>query len=219
LRLLNFFDIYPSILKHERCCGHDLLWSGDRENFLRLARQNVDAVHDMGIQEVITTCPECYRTLNYDYPQNGIKLNFRVTHLYEILEREIDKGAVGFKKMNRSLTFQDPCRLSRHENYADLPRKLIKRLNSNAFTEMQDVGSSSICCGNCAWIGCDSFSKAMQVKRIGQAKDTGSDVLITACPKCQIHLHCAMEDPFRREEIDTNIIDLTSLLVKTIRWE
>lgn len=219
LRLLNFFDIYPAVLQDERCCGHDLLWTGDRENFLALARLNLDAINELGIQELVTACPECYRTFAHDYPEQGLKVNFKVTHIFELLEREIDKGAVGFKKINHRLTFQDPCRLSRHENRAELPRKLINRLNPAAFTEMQDRGASAICCGNCAWTGCDSYSKALQVKRIRQAHDTESDVLVTACPKCQIHLRCAMEDPFLGEELYMEMMDLTSILAKTIRWE
>jgi Fe-S oxidoreductase len=219
LRLLNFFDIYPSVLKDERCCGHDLLWSGDRENFLRLGRLNVEAIHDLGIEEVIIACPEGYRTFVHDYPEQGIETNFKVTHIYDLLEREIDKGAVTFKKLNHKLTFQDPCRLSRLENRPDLPRKLIDRLKPIEFTEMQDREAGAICCGNCAWTGCDSYSKALQVKRIGQAHDTGSDVLVTACPKCQIHLRCAMEDPFQGEELQMEMMDLTGLLAKTIQWE
>jgi heterodisulfide reductase subunit D len=219
IRLLNFFDIYPSVLKYERCCGHDLLWSGDRENFLRLGRLNVEAIHGLGIEEVIIACPEGYRTFVHDYPEQGIKTNFKVTHIYDFLEREIDKGAVGFKKLNHKLTFQDPCRLSRLENRPDLPRKLIHRLKPLEFTEMQDRESGAICCGNCAWTGCDAYSKALQVKRIGQARDTGSDVLVTSCPKCQIHLRCAMEDPFLGEELKMEMMDLTALLAKTIQWE
>jgi len=92
-------------------------------------------------------------------------------------------------------------------------------LNPEAFSEMRDHGANAICCGNSAWIGCDSFSKALQVKRIGQAKDTGSDLLITGCPKCQIHLRCAMEDPFKGEELKMEMMDLTSVLAKTIEWE
>jgi heterodisulfide reductase subunit D len=38
IRLLNFFDIHPAILQNLRCCGHDLLWSGDKPNFLKLAK-------------------------------------------------------------------------------------------------------------------------------------------------------------------------------------
>ncbi len=219
LRLLNFFDIHPALLEDERCCGHDLLWSGDKENYLKLANLNVEAIHKRGIRELITACPECYRTFAHDYPENGVQVNFKVTHIFDVLEREIDKGAVGFKKMNRRLTFQDPCRLSRLENRPNLPRKLISRLNLQDFSEMQDSAASAICCGNCAWTGCDSFSKALQMKRIRQAKDTGSDLLVTACPKCQIHLRCAMEDPFFGEELRMDMMDLTSVVTKTIRWE
>jgi Fe-S oxidoreductase len=219
LRLLNFFDIQPALLQNERCCGHDLLWSGDKDSFLQLATLNVDAIHNLGIEELITACPECYRTLKYDYPGHGIAINFSVTHLYEFLEKEIDKGAVNFKKINRMLTFQDSCRLNRLESETDLARKLIGRLKPDNFVEMRDNGSAAICCGNCAWTGCDAFSKALQVKRLQQAQATGSDLLVTACPKCQIHLKCAMEDPFLDETLKIKMTDLTGIIAKTIYWE
>ncbi len=219
LRLLNFFDIHPALLAEERCCGHDLLWSGDRENFLELAALNVEAINRTGVKRVVTACPECYRTLAHDYPKHGIDIKFEVVHLYDLLEKEIDKGAVGFKELNRQVTFQDPCRLSRFEDRAELPRKLLRRAAPEGFVEMQDKGVSAVCCGNCAWTGCDSFSKALQVKRIGQARETKSDLLITACPKCQIHLNCAMENPFPGKETGMEMMDLTGLLAKTIQWE
>ena len=176
-------------------------------------------MNDQGIQELITACPECYRTFAHDYPGYGINMDFKVTHLFDLLEREIDKGAVGFEKFKHRITFQDPCRLSRFEDRADLPRKLINRLDPIAFNEMQDRGTSAICCGNSAWTGCDSFSKALQVKRIRQAREKKNDLLITACPKCQIHLRCAMEDLFLNEELEMEMMDLTSVIANTIRWE
>jgi heterodisulfide reductase subunit D len=219
LRLLNFFDITPALLSGERCCGHDLLWSGDRDNFTKLARLNVQAIRDSGCEQVVTACPECYRTLARDYPAQGLELGFTVTHLYDLLETEIDKGAIGFDKLPRRLTFQDPCRLSRLENRADLPRKLLQRLEAKSYQEMADSGVSALCCGNCAWTGCDTYSKALQVKRLRQAHQSGSDLLVTACPKCQIHLRCAMEDPFLADEISMEMMDLTSVLAKTIHWK
>ena len=219
LRLLNFFDVAPRLLADERCCGHDLLWSGDKENFTRLARLNVDRLHELGIETVITTCPECYMTLHTTYAEQGLEPRFKVVHLYDFLEEQIDKGAVGFKPLERSITFQDSCRLGRLENRTDLPRKLLKRLKPIQFVEMKESGGAAICCGNCAWTGCDSYSKAMQVRRLEQAHATGSDLLVTACPKCQIHLKCAMEDPFRREQLSIETMDLTSVIAQTIRWE
>jgi Fe-S oxidoreductase len=135
------------------------------------------------------------------------------------VEGEIDKGAIGFEKLDRSLTFQDPCRLSRLENRPDLPRKLLARLKPHRFEEMKESGLSALCCGNCAWTGCDSYSKALQVKRLQQAHEAGSDLLVTACPKCQIHLRCAMQDPFRGKELEIEMKDLVSLVAETIRWE
>jgi heterodisulfide reductase subunit D len=219
LRLLNFFDIHPQILSAERCCGHDLLWTGDKENFLRLAELNSDAIHRSGAKKIVTACPECYRTLSHDYPGQGVKTDFEVIHIFDLLEKEIDKGAVGFKKLNKTLTFQDPCRLSRLENRPDLPRRLLSRVSPKNFNEMEDKGASAICCGNCAWTSCDSFSKALQVKRIRQARNTKSDILVTACPKCQIHFSCAMEDPFFGEELGMEMMDLTGVLAKSIQWE
>ena len=219
LRLLNFFDVTPRLLADERCCGHDLLWSGDKENFLRLARLNVDKLNSLGIETVITTCPECYMTLHTTYAEQGLEPKFKVVHLYDFLEEQIDKGAVGFEPFDHAITFQDSCRLGRLEGRVDLPRKLLKRLQPKQFVEMKESGGASICCGNCAWTGCDSYSKAMQVKRLEQAHATGSDLLVTSCPKCQLHLTCAMEDPFRREQLQMELMDLTSIIAQTIRWE
>jgi Fe-S oxidoreductase/coenzyme F420-reducing hydrogenase delta subunit len=219
LRLLNFFDVAPRLLADERCCGHDLLWSGDRENFLRLARMNVEQLNAAGVETVITACPECSLTLGATYAEMGLAPKFKVVHLYDFLEEQIDKGAVGFEPFDHAITFQDSCRLGRLAGRADLPRQLLKRLKPRQFVEMKESGGASICCGNCAWTGCDSYSKAMQVKRLEQAHATGSDLVVTACPKCQIHLKCAMEDPFRREQLSIELMDLTSVIAQTIRWE
>lgn len=219
LRLLNFFDVEPRVSDDERCCGHDLLWSGDKENFLRLANLNVEMIQDSGVEELITSCPECYRTLAIDYEKHGVQPGFKVTHLYEFLAKEIDTRDVTFQPLDKKITYQDSCRLNRLEDQRSLPRKLISRLAGTEFTEMQDSDRSALCCGNCAWTRCDGFNKALQVKRIRQARNTGSDLMVTSCPKCQIHLRCAMEDPFSGPENHMEIIDLTSIIAETIRWK
>ena len=219
LYLLNFFDVQPALLNAERCCGHDLLWSGDKANFIKLAKKNVELIENMGIEEVITACPECYTTLATDYKKYGIDLNFKVTHLYDFLGKEIGKGPVGFKKFDKNITYQDSCRLCRFTDMGNLPGSLIDRLNPKKFTEMRFSGTAAVCCGNSAWIGCDSYTKALQVTRLTQVQETQSDLLITSCPKCQIHFKCAMEDPFYGEKIKIDMMDLTSVIAKTIYWE
>ena len=219
IKLLNFFDVAPRIFDGERCCGHDLLWSGDRDNFLRLAKLNVEMIEDAGVETVITACPECYQTLSKEYENQGITPSFTVMHLYEFLEKEIDKGAVTFNPLKRRITYQDACRMNRLETLRGLPRKLIERLSTDGFKEMKDSGPSALCCGNCAWTGCDAYSKVLQVKRLREAHETGSDLLVTSCPKCQIHLRCAMEDPFLGEQLKIEMKDLTSLIAESICYD
>jgi len=219
LRLLNFFDISPALLKDERCCGHDLLWSGDRENFLKLARLTVASLQDLGVEEVITACPECYRTMAYDYPAHGINPKFKLTHIYEFLENKIDNSAVAFRRIGEPVTYQDSCRLNQVDSIENLPRKLISRIAPETFKETKGSENAPLCCGNCAWTGCDAYSKALQVKHLQQAHATGSNLMITSCPKCQIHLRCAMEDPFRSEELRMEMKDLTSVIAQYIYWE
>ena len=219
LRLLNFFDVEPVVLENEICCGHDLLWTGDKENFSRLAKRNARAFAEAGASELITACPECWHTLRHDYPQNGVPLPLTVTHIHEFLEREIDKGAVGFKPMGAKVTFQDACRQSRFEGRADLPRKLLARMTGTEWVEMPESSTGAVCCGSSGWTGCDAYAKAMQVKRIASARQTGSEIMLTACPKCQIHLRCAMEDAMRARDLQMEMMDLTSAIARTIYWE
>ena len=219
LRLLNFFDVDPMLMENERCCGHDLLWSGDRENFMRLAKLNAQAIVDSGAEEIITACPECYHTLATEYTRHGLELPVKVTHMHAFLEREIGKGAVAFKAPEGRFTFQDACRQSRFNGEAELPRKLLKKVFATSPDALIDAQVATECCGNSAWIGCDAFSKQMQVKRLERVRQSGSDKMITACPKCQIHLRCAMEDAMRGDDLKVEMVDLTSAIARSIYWE
>jgi heterodisulfide reductase subunit D len=51
-----------------------------------------------------------------------------------------------------------------------------------------------------------------------EAKATGAEWLITACPKCQIHLKCAMDGelPVKRSKVDVKVYDLPVLVEKAL---
>ena len=44
--------------------------------------------------------------------------------------------------------------------------------------------------------------------RLREARATGADTLITACPKCEIHLKCALSDQVLRDELQLEVKDL-----------
>ncbi|MBW2085866.1 MAG: (Fe-S)-binding protein [Deltaproteobacteria bacterium] len=218
IRLLNFLDIEPVILSEERCCGHDLLWTGDRENFETLCWLNYEEFKAAGVEEVVVSCPECYQVLSCFMPEVIPEFDLKVTLLIDLLEREIRKGGVSFKPFKRKATYQDPCRLGRTLGRYEEPRALLNMIPDLALKEMENSRHSAICCGNNSFINCDAYSKQIQIERLKEAKATRADLLVTACPKCMIHLTCAMRDPVQRGSLSMEIRDLANVLADRIEW-
>ena len=218
IRLLNFLDIEPVVLANERCCGHDLLWTGDRENFETLCWLNYEEFKSAGVEEVVVSCLECFQVLSKFMPEVIPEFDLKVTLLIDLLEREIHKGGLSFKSLKNKVTYQDPCRLGRMGGHYESPRALLKMIPDLTLKEMENSGYSAICCGNNGFINCDAYSKRIQVERLKEAKATRAEVLVTACPKCMIHLTCAMRDPIRRGSLAMEIRDLASVLADQIEW-
>jgi len=58
----------------------------------------------------------------------------------------------------------------------------------------------------------------MQIERLAEAKGTKADLLVTACPKCQIHLNCALSEklPVKKEEVAIETCDLSVLVARAL---
>ena len=139
IRLLNFLDIVPVVLEKERCCGHDLLWTGDRENFETLCRLNYKEFQAAGVEEVVVSCPECYQVLGQFMPEVIPDMKLKVTLLSDLLRREISKGGVTFKPLKRRATYQDPCRLGRTAGSCETPRALIQMIPELGFQRDEEL--------------------------------------------------------------------------------
>ncbi|MFZ2447229.1 MAG: (Fe-S)-binding protein [Syntrophobacteraceae bacterium] len=215
LRLLNRMGIEPAMSDNERCCGHDALWSGDEETFRRLAALNLETIAASGAKTVIFSCPEGYTTFKVEVPKHFGDLPFEVLHISEFLAREIPASGVTFKTAengNATVTYHDPCRLGRRAGIYEAPRDILKLIPGVHLEEMGFNRENAVCCGTSAWIECSNCSKTMQIERLQEALGTGASTLITACPKCRIHLTCAEQNT----DITLNIADLYSFLLDHI---
>jgi Fe-S oxidoreductase len=177
------------------------------------------AIKETGASTVVTTCPECYRTLKVDYAELTGKPKFEVLHASEFLADLIDSGKIKFNgKLAKKVSYQDPCRLGRHMGVYDAPRKVLTSIPGVELVEMERNREGAICCGVSAWMGCGRHSKQMQIERLSEAKATAADLLVTACPKCQIHLNCAMSEklPVKKEDITIETCDLSVLVAQAL---
>lgn len=220
LKILNSFGIEPMLLPNEKCCGHDMLWTGDVDTFKRLAEQNAAMISEAGIKKIIFSCPECYRTFKEDYP-NYVKIDCDLQHISEFLAERIEKDEVSFKEVKRKVTYHDPCRLGRHLGIYDQPRKVLQAVPGVELVEMKQSREESLCCGTSAFTNCDLCSKQIRVERLLEAKATGADTLVTSCPKCQIHFRCAMVSKGEEKgpDIEIEVMDMVNLVANALGGE
>lgn len=214
VRVMNALGITPQVRADEVCCGHDQLWSGDVETFRKLAERNAAMLRESGATRVVTACPECARTLKVDYPKYIGDIGLQVFHLSELTVTGNKWFTVNGKEPRR-VTFHDPCRLGRHLGIYDAPRDALAEAGYQV-VEMQDSRHHATCCGTSLWMNCGAVNKQVQVERLRQAAETGAEMLVTACPKCQIHFKCALDDPDVDDNIQIEVRDLTTLIAENM---
>jgi Fe-S oxidoreductase len=199
VRVLNRLGIEPVVASDERCCGHDLLWSGDDESFNALAQANTAAFKARGVKHLLTPCAECNRTWRLDYPRAAPGYRPRVQHLAEFLAAKMDGEEDLFTGNGKSkLTYHDPCRLGRHLGVYDEPRQVMGAIPGVDLREMKAHGPDAICCGTSGFTHCDAASRGLQIERLESARSAGAETMLTSCPKCWIHFACAQSGERRR---------------------
>lgn len=217
LRILNHFGVEPVLLEDELCCGHDLLWSGDRQNAEKLAKKNVERIQATGAKTVITACPECTLTMKENWSDFTGKLPFEVVHLSAFIAEKQAEGNLKLKpKPRRKASYQDPCRLSRYLGVTEEPRGPLKEIFAERFEELQHHGLDAVCCGTSGWQHCSATSRQIQGERLSEAISAGADTLVTACPKCQIHLVCAREGDNDESIRNLRIRDLATVVAEAL---
>jgi len=217
MKILNHSGIEPALLPNERCCGHDMLWTGDVETFSRLAEQNAADIKESGVKKIVFTCPEGYRTFKEDYPKY-VKIDCELQHITEAVAEAIKKDSLSFTEIQKKVTYQDPCRLGRHLGVFDEPREVLQAIPGIELVEMTHNREESICCGTSAFTNCDLYSKQIRVERLLEAKATGAECLITSCPKCQVHFKCAMvnKGELKGPDIEIEVMDIMNLVASAL---
>ena len=218
LRLLNRAQIPFNLLDNERCCGRDLLLQGDREGFMALARANTEEFARRGIKKIIASCPECYYTLKVDYPSMLGDMGINVVHLTEVLAPLIQSGELDLGRLEKRVTYHDPCTLGRCARIFDEPRRLLEAVAGLELAEMEQNREMALCCGASPWVHCGAVNRQIQGQRLAQAEATGADMLVTACPKCQIHLKCAQKGSDGQVS-QIEIQDLACLIARSLDQE
>ena len=182
--------------KDETCCGGKAYEMGYKGEFTKYAENNMEAWKNAGVKTVVTTCSDGYYAFKHLYPEVGS--NFEVLHMVEFIDRLIKEGKIKFtRKVPMTVTYHDPCHLGRRDHVYvpgeaimgiyDAPRDIIKSIPGVELVEMYRIKEYAWCCGagGGAKEAYPDFNAFTAKERIEEAKATGAEALVTACPWCE----------------------------------
>ncbi|MGC1403484.1 MAG: (Fe-S)-binding protein [Thermodesulfobacteriota bacterium] len=203
------------LAEKEPCCGDIARVVGEVGLFQEKRENCQDLFDQYGVEEVVTSSPHCFHTFHNEYP--GRRFGVRPYPL--VLRKLIDEGRLKLNKSaNLTVTYHDPCYLGRHNRIFEEPREIIRSIPGVKLIEMTHHGADSLCCGGGGgrmWQGSELHGEArMSEIRIREARATGAEVLITACPLCLI----MMEDASKTLGLEgqLKVMDLNELVLQSL---
>ena len=201
---LNALGIAFSLLgNQETCCGNEIYSLGEKGLFEDLAKSNLDLFDRYGIQEIVVTSPHCFHAL-----KNRYRKKLQVKHSTQFFADLLDSGKLKFSgKIEKVVTYQDPCFLGKHNSIYNEPRKMIESIPGLRFVEMSRSRKRSVCCeggGGRMWH--DIPGERLAERRIKEALDVGAEIIAVACPFCLLTFDDAIKTTGNEEKIQVKDI-------------
>jgi Fe-S oxidoreductase len=202
---LNALSVDFSILGvKENCCGNEIYSLGEKGLFEELAENNMATFDQYGVQEIVTNSPHCFNAF-----KNRYRKSLQVKHLTQYFADLLDSGKIRYsKKLEKTVTYQDPCFLGKHNDVYDEPRKLIENIPGVKFVEMSKSRKQSVCCeggGGRMWH--EVQGERLAESRVKDALALGVKTIAVACPFCLLTFEDAVKTTGNEEKIEIKEIN------------
>jgi len=211
---LNTLGIDFSILGNkETCCGNEVYSLGEKGLFDILVEKNLSLLDQYGINRILTTSPHCFNAFKNKYGKD-----LAVQHYTQYFADLIDKGKLKFpQRVEKVVTYQDPCFLGKHNDIYDEPRKIIENIPGIKFVELNLSRGRGICCeggGGRMWYDIPGERGRLAETRVKEAIDVGAEILAVACPFCLLTFDDAVKTTGNEDKIQ--IMDIMELVAEAL---
>ncbi len=187
-RLLQAAGVKFAILgSEETCTGDAARRLGNEYLFQVLAQANVETLNRYGVKKIVTNCPHCLNTLKHEYSDFGGA--FEVVHGTQLTAQLLKEGRLSLTgRVERELTFHDPCYLGRTNGEFEAPRAVLKAVPGLTLKEAPLSRMHGMCCGaggGRMWLE-EKLGDRINQTRVKQLQESGCNDAAVACPFCAV---------------------------------
>jgi Fe-S oxidoreductase len=219
----------------EGCSGDPARRLGNEYLYQMQAEMNIEVFRGKNVQNVIANCPHCYNTIKHEYPQfskEGAPAEFETIHHSVFLADLVAQGKLNADQVDpammtnvaagnvgKTVTYHDPCYISRHNNIIDEPRSVLAATGSRQ-VEMPRCKKGTFCCGaggSHMWVE-ENRGERINVVRTEEAVATGADVIAVSCPFCMQMFESGLGAVPAAEERGVQVFDLAELLEMSVAY-
>jgi Fe-S oxidoreductase len=138
---------------------------------------------------LLPECGHAYSALRWQGAETlGRALPFRVLHVSEFMAELLAAGRLRVKRASGTVTFHDPCQVSRRGGATRAPREILAALGLE-LREMEDSGDLGYCCGGGGGVLANRRADALRYRafaiKMRQVEATGAQQAVTSCANCR----------------------------------
>lgn len=212
----------------EKCCGDSARRLGNEYLFQMQANENIETFARHRVRRILTLCPHGYNTFLNEYPAlldvlpdvsdetRAAFARLEVIHSSQLLDRLIAQGRLPSVAVpGGRFTYHDSCYLGRHNDIVEEPRRVIKNLGIEDFSELGKNRKHSFCCGaggGLMWTE-ENLGSRINHLRTDEVIASEAQTVLTSCPFCQTMLQDGLKDKGRE---DIRVRDLIQLIAEAL---
>lgn len=201
------------IPRSQNCCGALHIHEGNMKIAKQLARQNIDAFTDTGIETVIVNSAGCGAVMkeyvdllrdDSEYSEKAKSFSRKVEDITEFLARiPLNKK---FGSLDLTVTYQDPCHLIHGQRIKSQPRAVLKQIPGLTLVEMKDADQ---CCGGAGIYNITEKELSMKIldRKIESVCETNCQVIVASNPPCLVQYRYGIGRHNSRQKV-VHIVEL-----------
>lgn len=219
VRLLNAAGFDVVIPESQNCCGALHAHSGEQSDAKELAKRNIRAFKEAGVDWIISNAGGCgamlvdYGHLLHDEPEWKADAAWFASRTVDISKILADKGNLpqslgkSAEEQTIKITYQDSCHLRNVMRSSDAPRKLMRRVEGAQFVELFEADR---CCGSAGIYNLTQPEMAGNIldHKMEHVKKTEAHVLLTSNPGCLLQMKHGIEKHGMSQEMQAmHVVD------------